>query len=90
MNPYSQVDDSDLERMALATTPDKAIIGRKKLEIFSRAIWKTPNPDPAQLEALRKELNEFFDELIANQESLGAAIVTINRLNREMYTFISK
>ena len=86
MNPYSEIDDNELERLALAITPNRDLIKRKKEEIFGRAIWKMQNPDPAQLEALRKELNVFFEELIAIQDSLGAAIVTVNRLNREMYT----
>lgn len=90
MNSYSHLDDDEVLRIALGTTPNKEIIQRKKLELFSRAIWKTPNPSPADLDHLQKELNEFFEDLIAHQEGLGASIVSINRLNREMFNFITK
>lgn len=90
MNSYSQLNDEELMRVALSTTPNKDVIKRKIFELFSRAIWKTPNPSPADLEHLQKELNEFFEELIAHQEGLGASIVAVNRLNRDLYTSISK
>ena len=48
-----------------------------------------PNPDPAQLEAFKKELDEYLEELILYQDGISAAVAAVNRLNGEMFAFIN-
>ena len=89
MNPYNSKSESELQIIHDRVNPNRDIIHRKKLELLNRPIWKTANPEPAQLEAFKKELDEYLEELILYQDGISAAVAAVNRLNGEMFAFIN-
>lgn len=91
MNPYNSKSEYELQLIYgnQKPKPNRDLIHRKKLELLNRPIWKTANPEPAQLEAFKKELDEYLEELIRYQDEISAAVAAVNLLNGEMFALIN-
>lgn len=59
------------------------------LEIYNRNLWTVPgNVLPEEYQKQQKDVNDYLDEFVVIQESLGTAITAVNNQNRELVGII--